>query len=180
MPIGVASPRRCRRTRHRVTRGVGCTSRNRANANRSESCKRIVSLRIVQQRSMNNVYQQLLQNRHPMESTTVLASSLDARASLGCATCWGAQFQLSRGAKCIPDFIPGKRARMANTPRQARLSPAGLHPSRLKAPSRTHILRRRAAAMSSTPGCHRYSCRTSSRSYRTLYFTPCAVFQERY
>ena len=42
-----------------------------------------------------------------MESTTVLASSLDARASLGCATCWGAQFQLSRGAKCIPDFIPG-------------------------------------------------------------------------
>ena len=43
-----------------------------------------------------------------MESTPVLASSLDARAALGCATCWGAQFQLSRGAKCIPDFIPGK------------------------------------------------------------------------
>ena len=43
-----------------------------------------------------------------MESAPVLASSLDARAALGCATCWGAQFQLSRGAKCIPDFIPGK------------------------------------------------------------------------
>ena len=49
-----------------------------------------------------------------MESSSpnLLAIEEEARGAASYGSCWGAQFQLSCGAECTPNFIPGKRHSM--------------------------------------------------------------------
>ena len=64
----------------------------------------------------------------------------EARGAPSYGSCWGAQFQVSCGAECTPNFIPGKRHSMVR--RATRIEPAAVHHPRLEAPSHTCARRR--------------------------------------
>ena len=90
-----------------------------------------------------------IQRLFAMESTPVVASSISAvepRAAPSYASCWGAQFQLSCGAECTPDFIPGKRHRMVKliTAQLRSRLPTNTHGSR-----RPHTCARRRPSLQS-------------------------------
>ena len=68
-----------------------------------------------------------------MESSSpnLLAIEEEARGAASYGSCWGAQFQLSYGAECTPNFIPGKRHSMVRRICRAGRPP---HYPRLEAP----------------------------------------------
>ena len=103
-----------------------------------------------------------------MESSSpnLLAIEEEARGAPSYGSCWGAQFQLSCGAECTPNFIPGKRHSMVR--RITRICRAGRPPPPTARGTLTHA--HGGGLVSSTQSCGHLGLAALNKAADPLHF----------